>query len=251
MPQAKCLNCSKPLHDAYCAHCGQSAHTHRLNWKHFLHDIPHSVFHIDKGFFYTAKELFKHPGTTVRSFLDGKRISHFRPITYALFLGVIISLSILAENVPQEVKPVEADPSDADVHMAIDGGTINYLFSKYYGLLVILCVPVYAFFAWLFYRKERNFVEIVTGFLFIYAHTTWFGLLLLIARFVDHAAFQEAMVYVFAVLSFLFVWWGHTTMFTSYKPLGRALRGLLIFALGFIFAGIALLMGIYAFQQLH
>lgn len=251
MSSAHCLNCGKSLHDKYCAHCGQAANTHRLNWAHFIHEIPHSLFHLDKGFLFTAKELCLRPGKTVREFLDGKRIQHFRPLTYAILLGVIMSLGLFGYNAPDQIHAADI-PADTDqMEIQIEGDTLNYLFSKYYGLIVILCVPFYALFAWMFYRKERNFIEIVTAFIFIYAHTTWFALLLVFARWLSNESIQEVVVYFWAALVLCYIIWGNTTLFTRYKPAGRFLRGILIFVFGFILAGIALLFGAFIFQQMH
>lgn len=251
MSAAHCLNCGKSLHDKFCAHCGQPANTHRFNWAHFIHEIPHSIFHLDKGFLYTAKELFIRPGKSVREYLDGKRIRHFRPLTYALILGVIMSLGLFGFNAPEKVQAADLGEDSGTLEIEIEGGTLNYLFSKYYGLIVILCVPFYALFAWMFYRKERNFIEIVTAFIFIYAHTTWFALLLVIGRWIDDDAVLEWLVYIWAALVIGYVLWGNATLFTRYSLLGRSIRSILICAFGFVLAGMALIIGAFIFQQMH
>ena len=49
-----CLDCGAALTDRFCAHCGQPADTHRITLKHLLlHDLPHSVWHVDKGLAFT------------------------------------------------------------------------------------------------------------------------------------------------------------------------------------------------------
>lgn len=56
---AECLNCNEPLKGKYCYTCGQSASTHRFTLQHiFTQDFIRVIFYINKGFFYTIKELF-------------------------------------------------------------------------------------------------------------------------------------------------------------------------------------------------
>ncbi|MBC8155688.1 MAG: DUF3667 domain-containing protein [Bacteroidetes bacterium] len=76
-----CQNCNSELNGNFCSHCGQSSNTHRLNFHFLWHDIQHGLLHIDKGILYTTKELFTRPGHSIREFLLGKRVKHFKPIS--------------------------------------------------------------------------------------------------------------------------------------------------------------------------
>lgn len=90
-PQA-CLNCGAALVGAYCHQCGQSAHTHRMSFKHFmLHDFVHGVWHLDKGFPATLKKAFVNPGKEIRAYLAGKRVGWFSILTTIVLLVAIIS----------------------------------------------------------------------------------------------------------------------------------------------------------------
>jgi hypothetical protein len=57
-----------------------------------LHEIQHSILHIDKGILYTTKELFKRPGHTIKEYIDGKRVQHFKPLAYILILSTLYTL---------------------------------------------------------------------------------------------------------------------------------------------------------------
>ena len=62
-----CLDCGTALTDRFCAHCGQQANTHRITLKHLLlHDLPHSIWHVDKGIAYTFWQMLTRPGPTVQ-----------------------------------------------------------------------------------------------------------------------------------------------------------------------------------------
>jgi Protein of unknown function (DUF3667) len=61
--------------------------------------------HLDKGILFTTKELFTRPGHSIREFLDGKRVRHFKPISMVIILAGIYGflshnfhINILASN---------------------------------------------------------------------------------------------------------------------------------------------------------
>src|SRR4051812_15937136 len=52
-----CLNCGYEVINNFCSNCGQSTATHRLSIGHFVvHDLIHSIWHVDRGIFFTLKE---------------------------------------------------------------------------------------------------------------------------------------------------------------------------------------------------
>jgi Protein of unknown function (DUF3667) len=87
-----CLNCNAKLNGRFCSNCGQNSDTHRISFHYLLHDIQHGFLHLDKGFLFTAKELFTRPGSSIREFLQGKRVNHFKPISLVIILAGIYSL---------------------------------------------------------------------------------------------------------------------------------------------------------------
>lgn len=108
-----CLNCGTALADHFCAHCGQPAATHRFTLRHLLlHDLPHSVWHVDKGLLYTFRQMLTRPGLTIREYLAGQRARHFRPISYLLLLigGSALLISALHLD-PLQGKPASEVPA--------------------------------------------------------------------------------------------------------------------------------------------
>lgn len=84
-----CLNCNTPYtkNNFHCSVCGQRTSTHRFSLKSiFAHDFIHAIFHLDKGFFSTLKNLFTQPGVVVKEFLEGKRVKYFNYFTMILIL---------------------------------------------------------------------------------------------------------------------------------------------------------------------
>ena len=87
-----CKNCNHNFKGNFCNNCGQTANTHEINFTSIFHEIQHGIFHIDKGILYTSKELFRRPGHTIREYLNGKRVKHFKPFAYIFILSTIYAL---------------------------------------------------------------------------------------------------------------------------------------------------------------
>jgi hypothetical protein len=88
-----CLNCGEPITQNFCGNCGQRASTHRFSIPHVLsHDILHGVFHLDRGFLFTTKEIMTRPGRSIREYIDGKRVNHYN---YAAFLIWLVAINLL------------------------------------------------------------------------------------------------------------------------------------------------------------
>ena len=87
-----CLNCSQTFKGKYCNNCGQPAETHAINIHFLWHDIQHGLFHFDKGVLYTTKVLFIQPGNSIREFIDGKRVQHFKPFSFIIIMSALYGL---------------------------------------------------------------------------------------------------------------------------------------------------------------
>lgn len=151
-----CLNCGQAVTTKYCGNCGQKAETHRFTFRHFVeHDIIHGVFHIDKGFPYTAKQLFLRPGYAIREYIEGRRISYFNPVT---FLLLIIALNLFVQySVGYNFESVFVKP-DKEVATALQ--QVQHFQQKYMKQLYLGTIPLVSFCTWLVFRRSRkNYIE--------------------------------------------------------------------------------------------
>lgn len=119
-----CKNCSNEFDGHYCNQCGQPAETHEMNVYFLVHDIQHGFFHIEKGILFTIKELFTRPGHSIREYLQGKRVKHFKPISLVLLLAGILGLlshyfhvDILGDTVKVNSTGGQADEAATDCSM--------------------------------------------------------------------------------------------------------------------------------------
>jgi hypothetical protein len=223
MSRTKCLNCEETVIHHYCSHCGQKSDTKRIDWHYLIHDVPHSVFHLDKGFLPTLIGMIIRPGEVIQQYLDGKRARYFRPLTYLFILGTLAGLIYL--NAPMNLEI--AKNQDTKELMS----NIQKLLGKYYNIFTVAMIPLFSFFVWLFYRKERNFVEIMTAHFLIMGTVSIlavFNLLQYLTSDVGAAVFVSVFT---TILSLFYYTYAYATSFTSRKPWARWLIAVLLVAI--------------------
>lgn len=182
-----CKNCDTPITGSFCHHCGQKANTHRINFHEIAHDFVHSVWHIDKGFGYTFLSLIKSPRSSIRGYLEGKRIKFFRPFSYLLITSAITLLvanlmvsmtakgegSAQVEHLRDELNKENAAVSpSAETEKPSVGRKIGFFLhktaKKYLGFLLFGLVPVLALFSFILFKEAKlNYWEHLTAYTYI------------------------------------------------------------------------------------
>lgn len=79
-----CANCGAILADAFCAHCGQSAHVHR-SIGHIFEEFLHGIWHFDSKAWATLPRLVFAPGRLTRDYVYGRRATYIAPLGLFLF----------------------------------------------------------------------------------------------------------------------------------------------------------------------
>ena len=158
-----CKNCNQIVQENFCAHCGQNTKVSKLNLPNFLSEVSESVFQIDKGFFYTLKELFVRPGHSIREYLAGKRKNHFKPIAYAITISTIYFLiSQFTESgtvIDDFTLGYSNAANDNNVQQDSKIEILNW-FSKNYAYTVLMLLPFYSFASFLaFFGLGYNYLE--------------------------------------------------------------------------------------------
>ncbi|MBK9760903.1 MAG: DUF3667 domain-containing protein [Flavobacteriales bacterium] len=148
-----CKNCGASLSGAFCANCGQKADTRRIGWHWLVHEIQHSVFHVDKGVFFTLKELFVRPGRMLGEYLEGQRKRHFPPLSLVLVLAAIYSLLFHYFKIDlTDAKLTGKELQDMENGMRVVG--------ERYALFELGSLPIFSFCSWLLLRRYgHNFTE--------------------------------------------------------------------------------------------
>lgn len=155
-----CKNCEHVFQGNYCSNCGQKTNTVRLNWNYIQDELKYTFLHINKGFLYTAKQLFIRPGHTVREFLEGKRVQHYKPILLLFVLAGINGL--LMHFFPAEEFVYNNNPTNqltASKQIELTKKYMDFM-SKNYTLFELFLLPIYALCSWLAFKKfGYNYIE--------------------------------------------------------------------------------------------
>lgn len=193
-----CLNCNTEISGKFCSNCGQPASTHRFSLAHvFQHDFIHGVFHFDKGFFYTLKELFTRPGHSIREYVQGKRIRHFNYFTTII---ILITIGYFMKKWTKVDGTVLYDDK-----RTVEG--LLKVLKEYSKITVFLTVPIISFVSFLFFRKSKqNYTENLVLNLYLLCGTLLISLLLTTCFiFTDDKDFLVSVNYFAAVLTFVYV----------------------------------------------
>ena len=176
-----CLNCGQVIQANFCGHCGQSAHTHAVNWHYIWHEIPHSVWHVDRGILFTIRQLCTRPGHTIREFLEGKRVNHYRPLALLLLLGGLLVLVMHSLDLSMAKLSQDAYRTDASAEAKAFGMRMNQFMEEKMTILNIAFLPFFAFGYWLaFRRKGYSYPQLLVAQTF----TANFGMLLSFVMFI-------------------------------------------------------------------
>lgn len=169
-PQTICKNCGTHFEGNFCNWCGQKASTKKVDIKYFLHDIPHSIFHLDKGFLYTLKWMFVNPGLAIKEYLQGKRVKHFRPFAFVIILSTVTTILVpLVEKLMKVAYENKHIGRTIVVH--------QFFWEKYISLLIFMLIPILSLVTWISFRKKQfnywehflanTFIAAMVNFLFL------------------------------------------------------------------------------------
>ncbi len=156
-----CRNCNSKTNGNFCSNCGQSTDTHRISWHFLWHDIQHGLLHVDKGILFSAKELFTRPGHSIREFLSGKRVKHFKPISLVIVLAGIYGFMSHFFHVNLISNNFEVKGSGEAVDRVRDSlEKMSEWVSNHYSLLVLLQIPIFSLGTYICFKKTGyNFIE--------------------------------------------------------------------------------------------
>ena len=105
-----CANCGKPLLGAYCAVCGQPAHTHRRSVRALVHDFVVDFINFDSRILRTARALLFQPGELPCAFREGRTQRYVPAIRLYLFVSLIFFIILSTSGIAILQLEVSATP---------------------------------------------------------------------------------------------------------------------------------------------
>lgn len=225
MMEKTCRNCANPLSGNFCSNCGQSASIGRINLHSIIHEFLHGVLHVDKGIFYTMKELTLRPGVILRGYLDGKRVRLFKPFSYLFILATVyILLMKFFELSIAKVSLVAVEAQDKGEELVkMTENLTNRVFgfmNDHYAFLSLLILPIMAFCTYLFFRKMKfNYGEHLILNAYISGHVLLLNILL-----IPFAYFYPGSSSTISMVTWLLGVYMYVKVFDDYGLFYRILR---------------------------
>ncbi len=242
--QVTCKNCGLTYSGHFCSNCGQPAATHKLNLHFIWHDIQHGFFHFDNGVLFTAKELFTRPGDSIREFIEGKRVKHFKPISLVIILATLYGLlrhlfhfSILDKKSVSEIQ-------------GIDYEKLNEWISHHYSWIILLSIPMFSLASFIVFRKQGyNFIEHFVLNSYMASQRLIFRIAIFpIIKYFSESENITLFVDFLMLLDIVFIFWSYITFFQNLSKVKAFIFSIYTYLLFLVVFFIVLLIGVLAFD---
>lgn len=224
-----CKNCKTRFQGNYCNNCGQTSDTHKLDFHFIWHDVKKGLFHYDSGIFYTAKELFTRPGNTIREFIQGKRIKHFKPISLVLILATFYAFLYHTFNVGFFIQ----ENSSADSQKFF-----NFI-TTHFSWVTLATIPLYTLGTFICFRKQGyNYVEFFILNTFKASQRLFLRIFTFpIIFYFDNSLATKKVYLAYYICDLILTYWTNSQFFNKLphlKTLGLTLLSHLIFLIALI-----------------
>jgi hypothetical protein len=164
-----CQNCNTNLQGEYCHQCGQKSPQDRITLKLLFDLAINSIFDVDRGFFFTCKEILIHPDILISNYLAGKRITYTNPIKLLLvWLGIATLITfvvvdfdeIMAKSIDRQLQSQptlpKLSPKKEEVTKIYKEEVLKVtsVFTHNQQLIYGMLIPFTAFLLGIFFRKQ-------------------------------------------------------------------------------------------------
>lgn len=241
MQQELCKNCQQMHQDNFCSHCGQKTKTVRLNWNYIKDEANYTLLHFNKGLLFTIKELFTRPGDTIREFIDGKRINHYKPLLLVFVLAGVSGFLSLQMDMNAMMDMHKGNPNLNSKVMTAYSEMMHKMFA-HYAFLEILALPLVSFVSWLSFKKwGYNYIENIIINCFATGQRLVFSITCILIYMITPKSMMVTIMVISSFVTFGLTIWTYASLYKD-KPLSsRILRILLFFFLLFLLGFVLLI----------
>ncbi|MBX7044289.1 MAG: DUF3667 domain-containing protein [Ignavibacteria bacterium] len=230
-----CLNCGTELKGKFCYNCGQEKISKRLSLKSLFHDFIHSTFHWESSFVHTVKELLVSPGVFLRNFINGKRKSYTKPVSFFILLVTVfvISFHFFSDNFVSFVNKTFMGENAEKYHpMGVSIVEMQHFFFNKLNYFYFVIPPIFALYLSLFFKKMKlNFAEAMASSFYVIGMGLFISLFLVFFALINVKFWSIRLIttfayYVYALMSFS----NEKTAAGFFKSLGVTLLTYITFA---------------------
>ncbi|MBK8628540.1 MAG: DUF3667 domain-containing protein [Saprospiraceae bacterium] len=256
----KCKNCEQDFEGNFCNHCGQSSNTKDINFSSVFYEIQSAILQIDKGILFTTKELLIRPGNTIREYIYGKRVKHFKPFAYILLLSTIYILLAQYSHKTTFWEEIFQGMTDSSTEISKDNSTgrtnlfveILQWMKNNYAYTTILTIPIISLASyWSFYKAKYNYFQHLILHAYMAGQRTAIYLILIpIIYFISDQTMKDVFDVIKMIIGFLLNFWTYFQFFDKTKPFKKiVLIGLTYLLISIIFLIIIVLIMVVSEAQ--
>ena len=144
----------------------------RIDAKYISHEVQH-LFHIEKGYLYTIKQLLLKPGKTVRDYLNVNREKYVKPIVFLIFTAIIFTIVFHFFHVDYNYFNLKDFGPAIKLEKILKVEYINEWTNEHLGYSALITAFFVALWVKIFfYKREYNIFEIFV--LMSYVYGIWF-----------------------------------------------------------------------------
>ena len=239
-----CKNCGNTVLEDFCPKCGQKAVIYRYTVKHIILDFFHVFTHVNSGILYLIKELFLHPGTVIKEYIEGKRKKYFNPFQYlVLSIAAVVFVTVkldLGSLIMGNMQLQGSDITEFQIQFT------EFLY-RYFNIFQFATIPVASIYSYLFFRKSGfNYAEnlVLNTFLSAQRHLTFLMFAPILYVFKDSAPLINR---VYLLLWTVYFVWAYIGFFGPKNKFRTGLKSFFVSGLYFITNGLLLLAVFYLF----
>jgi len=233
----KCKNCDHIFEGNFCSHCGQNSSVKRISLSNFLSEFSESVFQINRGFFFTIRELSVRPGYSLKEYLSGKRQQHYKPLAYVLIMSTFYFL--ISQCMSQDT--MLGDMITSFVQGFNDQNTgiqlpIQTWLIKNYAYSTLLLLPIFSLASFLSFRKQKiNLAEhLVINSYITGQQAIYYTIITIVLNFIESNILELFLI----ALATSYTGWVYSQLFKGETLAGNILRTILTYILYFTFVSI-------------
>jgi len=217
-----CKNCGYLL-DAeahFCENCGARVIKNRITTKFLFSELLTSLGW-DSLYFRTLKKMFFKPQDVLVEYIGGTRRKYINPFSH-LLIGVALLLTVMnifkkdfdnimytinknqVEIAEKDLSKLEGTISEKEMkdlkrkqESARVGLQFGGSFLKYFNVVALLFIPIFAFISKLTYRKPYNYGEHIVINSYLYGTSMYFSTILLLMAVFIHPKIYFASSFVF------------------------------------------------------
>ena len=170
-----CKNCGHQFDLKFCPNCGQKASVKRIDFNSLIKDLPHAIWHFDRGFLFNVVQLFKRPGYAIKDYLDGKRKRFYHPLSYMLIVlaAMLVAMNLLNVHYYDPVQDAWMNPKQTAYWKEYDA--TQQAWTHHYKYFIPVFLPLSSLIYWLWLRvmkQKYTYAESVFISLFVSAQQT-------------------------------------------------------------------------------